>query len=117
MKYLLWTLIALFGFNGCRGTVPEPITVYKDKNVTMLQTYGEIPKIPPKAKIDKPISIQDAMYLPEQKRKDYVAVKLSQLVNASKVSLMTRNRLYEATDGLIFYTYQVAEFNKTYSNN
>ena len=117
MKYLLLMLIALFGFSGCAGTTPEPITVYKDRNITKLQSYGKLPKIPPKAKIDKPIAIREAIQLPNDKRREYVAVKTSQLVNASKVSLTTRNRLHEAVDGLKFYKYQNTEWNKTYTNN
>ena len=93
----------------------EPITFYKDRNVTKLQNYGEIPIVPDKAKIDKPIAIREVMQFSEDKKKEYVAIKLSQLINASTVSLTTRNRLLEAIDGLKFYVYQTEEWNKAYT--
>ena len=118
MKHLLLILIALFGFSACTKQ-PEQKTrvqIY-ERNITKLQTWGNIPKVPNKAKIDRPMAIRDICKLEQSKRKHYVAVRLTQLVEASTTSLTTRNMLQEAIDGLQYYEYVVKEWNKAYDKN
>lgn len=116
MKILLLISIILFGFNSCSTNTPEATVVYADRNITKLQKWGKIPKVPEKARLGAPISIREVVMMPKPKQALYVAVIKTQLQHASKTSLIVRNRLYQALDGIAFYEYQVDTFNKAYGN-
>lgn len=113
MKNLISTLLAIFTFSGCAlSPEPETIIVYEDLNLTKLHHYHKIKALPPRAKVDKPISLSEA--ISKEDNNTYVAVKEEQIVEASKTSRVVRIRYKEAMRGVDFYTYQVEEWNKMY---
>lgn len=86
MKNLILTLTAIFTFNGCTlFPEPEKIIVYRDLNLTELHKHHKIKALPPRAKIDKPISLSEAMAREDHDK--YVAVVYEQAFNASKTSI------------------------------
>lgn len=113
MKILILMLPAIFTFNGCtQPPEPEKIIVYRDLNLTKLHQYRKIKALPQKAKIDKPISLSEA--ISREDNNTYIAVKEEQLTGASKTAMVVRLRYKEAAAGIGFYKYQVSEWNKIY---
>ena len=108
MRYTIWIATALIFFDGCCSK--QSIT-YKNRDLPKQQLWTSTLKVPPRAKIDRPLPIKEIVKNKSQWHL-YKAVKGKQLKKASITTQEVRNALDERDRGLGFYNYQAKELNK-----